>query len=214
MPSKARKRRGAMSGSKNDHGSTTESVKPNGRDRQAIEGGSAASIDKVRDILFGGQMREVERRFAKLEERLLKETTDLKAHLKSRLDALESFTKKESESLIDQIKTEHEARTDAVGALSRELKDMAKTFDRRATAADDLQAKSQRELRQQILEQSQRLSDEIRKRTDDMLKALGQEAQQLRADKADRATLAALFTEMALRLTGDFELPGGEDSRR
>jgi hypothetical protein len=203
-----------MSGSKNDHGSTTESVKPNGRDRQAIEGGSAASIDKVRDILFGGQMREVERRFAKLEERLLKETTDLKAHLKSRLDALESFTKKESESLIDQIKTEHEARTDAVGALSRELKDMAKTFDRRATAADDLQAKSQRELRQQILEQSQRLSDEIRKRTDDMLKALGQEAQQLRADKADRATLAALFTEMALRLTGDFELPGGEDSRR
>ena len=121
MPSKARKRRGAMSGSKNDHGSTTESVKPNGRDRQAIEGGSAASIDKVRDILFGGQMREVERRFAKLEERLLKETTDLKAHLKSRLDALESFTKKESESLIDQIKTEHEARTDAVGALHKAL---------------------------------------------------------------------------------------------
>jgi DNA anti-recombination protein RmuC len=201
-----------MSGSKNDHGSTTESVRPNGRDRQAMEAAGGASIDKVRDILFGGQMREFERRFARLEERLLKETTDLKAHLKSRLDALESFAKKESESLTDQIKAEHEARADSIGTLSRELKDATKTFERRATAADDQQAKSQRELRQQILEQSQRLSDEIRKRTDEMLAALGQEAQQLRTDKADRANLAALLTEMALRLTGDFQLPGGEDS--
>ena len=56
--------------------------------------------------------------------------------------------------------------------------------------------------------------DTLLRWSDDMLKALGQEAQQLRADKADRATLAALFTEMALRLTVDFELPGGEDSRR
>lgn len=209
MPSKARKRRTAMSGSKNDHGSA-ESVRPNGRERQP---GDPASIDKVRDILFGGQMREFERRFTRLEERILKETADLKAHLKSRLDALESFTKKESESLTDQIKAEHEARVESHGALSRELKDTAKAFERRATAADDQHAKSQRELRQQILEQSQRLSDEIRKRTDDMIAALGQEAQQLRVDKADRANLAALFTEMALRLTGDFQLPGGEDSR-
>ena len=202
-----------MSGSKNDHGSTAESVRPNGRERQAVDPTGGASIDKVRDILFGGQMREFERRFTRLEERLLKETTDLKAHLKSRLDALESFSKKESESLADQIRAEKDARVEAVNGLSRELKDTAKTFERRATAADDQQAKGQRELRQQILEQGQKLSDEIRKRTDEMLAALNREAQQLRADKMDRANLAALLTEMALRLTGDFQLPDGEDSR-
>ena len=31
-----------------------------------------ASIDKVRDILLGAQMRDSDRRFARLEERLLK----------------------------------------------------------------------------------------------------------------------------------------------
>ena len=46
-----------------------------------------------------------------------------------------------------------------------------------------------------------------------MVAALGREAQQLRTDKADRANLAALLTEMALRLTGDFDLPDGEDAR-
>ena len=42
-----------------------------------------ADIDKVRDILFGNQMREVERRFARLEERLIKETIDLKEDLEA-----------------------------------------------------------------------------------------------------------------------------------
>ncbi len=213
MRSKARKRRGAMSGSKNDHGSTADAGRPNGRERQAVDPASGASIDKVRDILFGGQMREFERRFTRLEERLLKETTDLRAHVKSRLEALEAFSKKESESLADQIKAEKDSRVEALTGLSRELKDTAKSFERRATTADDQQARGQRELRQQILEQGQKLSDEIRKRTEEVVAALGREAQQLRTDKADRANLAALLTEMALRLTGDFELPDGEDSR-
>ena len=58
-----------MSGSKNDHGSTADTVRPNGRERQAVDPASGASIDKVRDILFGGQLREFERRFTRLEER-------------------------------------------------------------------------------------------------------------------------------------------------
>jgi hypothetical protein len=33
---------------------------------------------------------------------------------------------------------------------------------------------------------------------------------ELRDDKADRAALAELFTEMALRLTNDFNLPKAE----
>jgi len=36
------------------------------------EPAAAASIDKVRDILFGNQVREFERRFARLEERIIK----------------------------------------------------------------------------------------------------------------------------------------------
>ena len=57
------------------------------------------SLDKVRDILFGHQMREVDRRFARLEERILKETRDLKDDLKRRLDALEAYTNKEADEL-------------------------------------------------------------------------------------------------------------------
>ena len=45
---------------------------------------------------------------------------------------------------------------------------------------------------------------------DEVLATLASEAQTLRSDKADRATLAALLTEMAMRLTNDFPIPDAE----
>ena len=183
-------------------------------DRQAAQDvGSGASIDKVRDILFGSQVREFERRFVRLDERLAKEMSDLKAELKARLDALELYAKNETESLAEQIKGERAERVDSANDLSRELKDAAKAHERRAAALDDQFSKGQRELRQNMLDQHQRLSDEIRRRAEEILAALAREAQELRTDKTDRATLASLLTEMALRLTNELHLPDIEGAR-
>lgn len=179
----------------------------------ATEAGSSGSIDKVRDILFGNQVREFERRFMRLDERLAKEISDLKADIKSRLDALELYTKKEVESLVEQNKTEHADRLDASASLSRELNETGKSLERRILTLDEQLSKGQRELRQQMLEQDHRLTDEIRRQADEILTALSREAQELRSDKADRATLASLLTEMALRLTNDFHLPNIEDAK-
>jgi hypothetical protein len=121
-----------------------------------------------------------ERRFARLEERIIKETIDLKEDVKNRVEALELYTKREMESLMDRLRAEHDERVDSDASLGR-----------RITTLDEQTAKSQRELRQQILEQHQRLSDDIRKKMDEVLAALAHEAQTLRSDKADRATLAA-----------------------
>ena len=174
---------------------------PGGAERSAAQDAGGASIDKVRDILFGTQLREFDRRFARLEERMLKETSDLKEDLRSRLDALEMYARKENESLTDQIKSEHEGRVEATKAL-----------ERRTTTLDEQLSKAQRELRQQMLEQHQRLSDDIRKRVEDLLAALARESRELRNDKADRTTLAALFNEMAMRLTSDLAAAGAEDA--
>jgi hypothetical protein len=105
------------------------------------------------------------------------------------------------ESLMDRLRAEHDERVESDASLGR-----------RITTLDEQTAKSQRELRQQILEQHQRLSDDIRKKMDEVLAALAHEAQTLRSDKADRATLAGLLTEMAMRLTNDFQMPDAEEA--
>jgi hypothetical protein len=179
--------------------------------RAAGDGAGAASLDKVRDILFGGQMRDVDRRFARLEERLITETNDLKEDVKKRLDALERYARQESESLAGQIKAEHDDRVGSGNRLDRDLKEAAQALERRISALDDLLGKSQREVRQLMLEQHQFLSGDIRQKVDEVLAALAREAHELRNDKTDRRALAAMLTEMAMRLNNEFRIPGAED---
>jgi len=168
------------------------------------------NVDKIRDILFGTQMRDYEKRFVRLEERLLKESADLREETKRRFDALETYIKNEVESLTDRLKAEQDQRAESAKGLGQELKDFTQSCDRKFTQLDEQAAKSQRELRQQILEQSKTLSDEIRQKHEELSAAVNREMAELSNDKTDRATLAGLFTEVALRLNNEFKIPGSE----
>jgi DNA repair exonuclease SbcCD ATPase subunit len=201
-----------VNGNKSKTGAATAPAKVNSdeRDKAALadldtQGG--ASLEKVRDILFGVQMRESDKRFARLEERLAKEITDVKADVKKRLDALEMYIKKEVESIEDRIKTEQNTRTEQDKELLRELKDNAKALEKRIAALDDALARGQKDLRQQMLELHKKLTDEILQKTQEVLTTLARESQELRKEKADRTALASLFTEVAMRLNNEFKLP-------
>ena len=182
-------------------------------DGKSMDETANGNLDKVRDILFGGQARDYERRFQRLEERLLQETAELKDDVRKRLSALEQFVKQEASSLAERIKTEHDERTDATKDLARDAREAAKAFEKKTGHLDDQIGRVQRELRQQILETRQGLADDLRQKIDDVLTRLSQESADLRTDKADRATLAALLTEMAVRLTNDLTVPGGDGKR-
>ncbi len=173
------------------------------------------NIDKIREILFGSQMRDYEKRFSRLEDRLLKECANLKDETRKRLDTLEHFMQQEVESLTERMRVGQEAGIEAAREITREanqelaqeLRNTVKSLDRRVSHLDDQSTKNQREIRQQLLEQSKNLGDDIQQKYLEILSMLEQEALELRTDKTDRATLAALFTEMAMRLNHEFTLP-------
>ena len=168
------------------------------------DGASAVgNLDKVRDLIFGGQMRDYERKFARLEERLAKETNDLRDEVRKRLAALEAYMKTEVDSLSERLRLEQDGRTSADKDLGRELRDTSQQLDQRVSQLDEFVARGQRDLRQQLHTQHQELGDDIRSRVEDVLVRLAHEAQELRSDKTDRKALAALLTEMAMRLTGE-----------
>lgn len=177
-----------------------------------VEG--AASLDKVRDLLFGVQMRDYERKFARMEERLINETNDLREDVRKRLGALEQLLSKEIESLSQRLTTEHDERIGSASDLSRQIDDTSRAFEKKTAQIDDQLARSLREVRQQLHEQHQQLSDDLRRQADQILERLARDAQELRTEKTDRAGLAALLTEMAMRLTDDFHPAAAEDVRR
>ena len=167
------------------------------------DGAAGGNLDKVRDLLFGGQMRDYDRRFARLEERVSKETADLRDEVKRRLSALEAYMKAEVESLSDRLRSEQDGRAAGDKDLGRELRESAAQFDQKVSQLDEVVSRSQRDLRQQLHAQHQELGDDIRQRVEDVLVRLAHEAHELRSDKTDRKALAALLTEMAMRLNGE-----------
>jgi hypothetical protein len=175
-------------------------------------GGSerAGNVDKIRDILFGSQMRDYEKRFARFEERLMKESADLREDVKRRIASLETFIKSEVEALSDRQKSEQSERQEALKELGRELKDSTRAAEKKAGQIEEQLAKGQRDLRQNLLEECKRLSEEMEQKHKEVTNSLDRESQELRSAMTDRLALADLLTEVALRLKNEFAIPDKE----
>src|ERR1700757_1911983 len=75
--------------------------------------GEAVGVDKIRDLLFGNQMQDYDRRFSKLEERFHQRFKDIEADTARNLSAFESNAKKQIDSLANQLREEKDVRSDA-----------------------------------------------------------------------------------------------------
>jgi hypothetical protein len=169
---------------------------------------TSGNVDKIRDILFGSHMRSYEGRFARLEETLIKETSDLRDSAKKRFDALEAFVRNEFDALQARLKSERDERSEAHRQISRDLKDTGDALAKRITEVHDYTDQAQRQLRGDILQQGKELTESILARQQEVTALLEKRFQELRKDKTDRAALSALLSEVALRLKDEFSLPG------
>jgi flagellar hook-basal body complex protein FliE len=161
----------------------------------------AGSVDKIRDILFGNQMRDFDRRFSQMEDHLAKATLDLRDETQKRIDALELFFKKELESLKHRIKSESDERADGDGRVNDELKSTASALKRAIAQVEEKLSESATELRQQILEQSKSLTAEIQSKSEQASESLRSSTNALDETKIDRSALAEYFIEMAMHLS-------------
>ncbi|HZC66199.1 MAG TPA: hypothetical protein VE545_06480, partial [Candidatus Dormibacteraeota bacterium] len=121
------------------------------------------NVDKIRDILFGSQMRDYEKRFVRLEERVTKASEALRDDMKKRVDALESFVQQEMEALGQRVNKEKAERAEALKELTREARDNAKGLEHKLSGLEEQLAGAQGDLRAKILDQSKSLGAEIRK---------------------------------------------------
>jgi hypothetical protein len=178
---------------------------------QNLENGAideSGNVDRIRNILFGSQMRDYDGRFQKLEERLSREATELRGELQRQLQALEAFMKGETESMTNRVKTEQSERGQAIERLAHEMTETAKGLELKINNLDSQAAKDIRDLREQLLEQSKTLSAEMKEKHDEMKGHLDREAGEIRDAMTGREALAEMLTEVALRLKNEFRVPG------
>jgi len=163
----------------------------------------AASVDKIRDILFGSQIKNYESRFARLEETLARETAELKETMRRRFESVEGFFRKEADSLSSRLKSEREERTEALKGIARDLKAASDALSKKILELDNRSAEENSGLRQELMQESRKLLEEIRHKSDGLSALVERRAEELRTQKVDRAALAALLTEVAVELSED-----------
>jgi paraquat-inducible protein B len=175
-------------------------------DAPAADQGESGNVDKIREIIFGGHMRDYDQRFLRLEARMIKEGADLREETKRRFDVLEMFIKREFEALSERLQIEQRHREESVQGLSRALTETGQTLEGKLLQLDEHSARAQRDLRQQILDQSRSLSEEIHQKHAEMSTAVEREVAHLNQDKPSRSHLASMFSELAARLNGDLKI--------
>jgi len=173
----------------------------------------SGGVDKIRELIFGAQMQDYEKKFALQEEGFTAKLNQLRDETKKWFDTLEKFVKDEVESLSNQIDKEKRERTDDVREAMKKLDQtgasLQKTIDRLAEQTKN----DEKELRRQLLDQSKQLRTEIQQSNDAILEKLNQAVNALRDEKADRRNLSLLLMEVALQLNHDLKLEDLEKFR-
>ncbi|MDR2443239.1 MAG: hypothetical protein LBE31_06940 [Deltaproteobacteria bacterium] len=90
-------------------------------------------IVQVRELLFGAQLKDMEMRFRRQEERLLREIGEVKESLRSRLDSLENYMKSEVGSLLGRLKEERDEREAVIKNEQRDRHEEVKAETRERT---------------------------------------------------------------------------------
>lgn len=163
--------------------------------------GPPESLDKVRDILFGGQMRAVESRLQGLEERLRREHETLRADLAKQTESLDAFIRSEVHLLGERLAAERAKRTEELKSLAAEIKETIRALEKRHVKLEEAANLADAALRDQLLLQSATASAELAKLGDRLAAELKRSHQELASAKTDRTALASLLTDMAGRLT-------------
>jgi hypothetical protein len=174
--------------------------------------GPSENVDRIREIIFGTQMREYGQRFAQLEERLLRETGELKTEVRRRLDSLEAYTRQEVEALSKRLGAERNERVEATDRLSRDAADSNRSFERRLSQSDEQVSNDMRELRQLLLDRHRALSDELTQCLSKLELLQNRRLDELRGNAVDRVALASLLGEVALRIQGESLVSNVEDT--
>ncbi|HKE46853.1 MAG TPA: hypothetical protein VKB52_02220 [Rhodanobacteraceae bacterium] len=186
-------------------------------EKKAAGDGADRNVDQIRDILFGGQMRDYERRFVDFNQRLEAELARLREAQDKRLAQIDKRIDDQLDKLGKLLRQEIQDRNRSIDDLESRLQQAARTARGEVAASLEAQAQELAATDERLRGALADLGKAAHARAGETDAAMSRLGSELRGDKVGRGDLAALLTEFALRLTGEFELPpakpGGKAGR-
>ncbi|MDH3645211.1 MAG: hypothetical protein OER80_00370 [Gammaproteobacteria bacterium] len=168
---------------------------------------SEQNVDKIREILFGGQMRDYQHRFDALESTISTANEHLRNDLSNRIESLEGFVRREMELLGERLMNERRERSEERDTSAAENQEIRRRLEDSLSRLDEQTAQEARAIRGALQAKSLELINVIQQSRDDFNSMLSRQANQLEERKVGREDLAALLSEVAMRLNRELDIP-------
>lgn len=154
---------------------------------QAVAGiPEGTSLEKVRDLLFGAQIKETDRKRKDLDERLTNTLAEMRSETSARFDELSRELKKELAALKEGLGTEKSVR-------ERNGEELAQKLEQSST-----------QLTKQLNSESKRIAQHIEDTHAAILEHVTQVAGTMEDAKTDRRWMARMLNQVANQLdSGD-----------
>jgi uncharacterized phage infection (PIP) family protein YhgE len=191
-----------MSGKSAHKSRSNEEIQTEGQPAEEAVQATQESLDKVRDILFGAQLRDTDRRFSGLEDRFGQEFASFRDEIRKQLTSLENFVTSELSALAGRLTTETNQRNESNNNIANELRNTTQRLEGRIHEFDQQHAGAEADVRKQLAAQSDSAREELKAVHAELHALVEKLVTDLKSAKTDRTALAGLFNEMAGRLQG------------
>lgn len=149
----------------------------------------ADDVDKIRDIIFGGQMREYAARFEQLEKSIV-----------ARVDRLSADLEKRLEQLATKLTAEKDERKASDAAVRTQIRDSEKQMKAAIAESGSGWAAEAVELHNTMVAESEELAGLIDKAKAELITSIQDEVGRLDQQKVATRDLAQLFTDIGREL--------------
>ena len=164
------------------------------------ETAEADNVDKIRDILFGNQMRDVDKRFASLEKSLTNDLAAMRNENALQIESLKTYIESEIEILGSKLSGEEKSRIEDVDDLDGRVKQQAKQIDKKIADVVKSLDKTSRDTNQKILKQTQDFGNELTKQISETRDRMDDQREALSAAKVDKQVLSEVLNALALQI--------------
>ena len=155
------------------------------------------NINKIRDILFGNNISEIDKKFQEIEAIVRQRNDKLSDEIKSNITHLQEHFQTEVNNLVDQLKNEREENKKAFeGLLTKHEKQITEFKEYK----NEIQ-ETHREIRKNQLDQFNQLGVKLDETSKEINNTIEENTRKLTDTKVDRKALAMLFSELALKLS-------------
>ncbi len=161
------------------------------------------NVDKIRDILFGNQMRDFDHKFAQLEQRITSDLTVQRKEIALQIESLQSYIEGEMVILNNKLMSEEQSRIQEFDDLNDELKKNVKQIDKKLMETGHIIENQFRETNQKMLKQSQDFNSELNSQIEQSRKRMDEYKQELVAGKVDKSILAEMLNSMAVQINSN-----------